>query len=44
MSNDYYVHPLAVVDDGASIGSNSKIWHFAHVRSSAKIGNNVIIG
>ena len=44
MSNDYYVHPLAVVDNGASIGSNSKIWHFAHVRSSAKIGNNVIIG
>ena len=40
---DYFVHPLAVVDDGASIGVGSKIWHFAHVRSTAKLGSNVII-
>ena len=41
---DYFVHPLAVVDTGAAIGSDSKIWHFAHVRSTAKLGSNVIIG
>ena len=42
--SDYYVHPLAVVDNGATIGLNSKIWHFAHIRSTAKLGSNVIIG
>ena len=41
---DYFVHPLAVVDTGATIGADSKIWHFAHVRSTAKLGTNVIIG
>lgn len=41
---DYFIHPLAVVDNGASIGPNSKIWHFAHVRSTATLGTNVIIG
>lgn len=40
---EYFVHSLAVVDEGAIIGSGSKIWHFAHVRSSAKLGSNVII-
>ena len=41
---DYFVHSLAVVDEGAIIGANSKIWHFSHIRSTAKLGSNVIIG
>ena len=41
---DYFIHTLAVVDDGATIGSGSKIWHFSHIRSTAKLGSNVIIG
>lgn len=41
---DYFVHSLAVVDNGATIGPNSKIWHFSHIRSTAKLGANVIIG
>ena len=41
---DFYVHPTAIVDDGAVIGKNSKIWHFVHVRGSAQLGSNVILG
>lgn len=33
-----FVHDTAVVDAGASIGSDTKIWHFSHVYSGAIIG------
>ena len=39
-----FVHPTAVVDSGATVGSNTKIWHFCHVMSGAQIGSNCIIG
>lgn len=41
---DYYVHESAIVDLGASIGADSRIWHFAHVCSGAKIGRGVSLG
>lgn len=41
---DVFIHKLSVVDDGAKIGSGTKVWHFAHVRGSAVIGENCIIG
>lgn len=41
--SDVYVHPLAVVDEGAKIGNGTRIWHFAHVRSTATIGENCVI-
>lgn len=41
---EVFIHPTAVVDQGAEIGEGSYIWHFVHVRSTAKIGKNVIIG
>lgn len=44
MSKDYYAHETAVIDEGAQIGSGSKIWHFSHVMSAAKIGVNCILG
>ena len=40
----YYVHPSAVVDEGATIGQGSKIWHFVHVMSQARIGENTVVG
>lgn len=43
-SGEYYVHPTAVVDDGATIGKNSKIWHFSHVMKGATIGERCILG
>jgi len=38
------VHPTAVVDDGASIGAGSRIWHFAHVCAGAVIGERCSLG
>ena len=40
----YTVHPSAIVDDGASIGAGSRIWHFVHVCSGAVIGAGVSLG
>ena len=40
----YFVHPTAVVEDGAIIGEGTRIWHFAHVRSGARVGRNCNIG
>jgi UDP-2-acetamido-3-amino-2,3-dideoxy-glucuronate N-acetyltransferase len=39
-----YVHPTAIVDEGAEIGEGSRIWHFSHICSSAKIGKGVSLG
>ncbi len=38
------IHPTAEVESGATIGSNSHIWHFAHVRATAVIGSNCVLG
>jgi UDP-2-acetamido-3-amino-2,3-dideoxy-glucuronate N-acetyltransferase len=40
----YYVHPTAVVDEGASIGDGSRVWHFVHIMSGAEIGMDCAIG
>ena len=41
---DYQVHPSAIVDEGAVIGAGSRVWHFVHVCSGAKIGKGVSLG
>jgi UDP-2-acetamido-3-amino-2,3-dideoxy-glucuronate N-acetyltransferase len=41
---DYYQHETAIVDDGAEIGRDSRIWHFVHVCAGAKIGRAVSLG
>jgi len=41
---NYFIHPTAVVEDGAVIGDGTRIWHFAHIRSGARIGRNCNIG
>ncbi|WP_370213834.1 UDP-2-acetamido-3-amino-2,3-dideoxy-D-glucuronate N-acetyltransferase [Roseovarius sp.] len=40
----YYQHPSAIVDDGAQIGDDSRIWHFVHVCGGARIGAGVSLG
>ena len=42
-SQGYYAHPTAIVES-QDIGEGTKIWHFAHIRSGAKIGNSCNIG
>ena len=38
------IHETAIVDEGAQIGSGSRIWHWVHVCSGAKIGQNCSLG
>lgn len=40
----YYKHETAIVDDGAKIGDNSRVWHFVHVCGGAQIGIGVSLG
>lgn len=40
----YFVHPTAIVDEPCEIGAGTKIWHFSHVLSGAKIGERCILG
>ncbi len=44
MMQNYYAHPTAVIDKGALIGEGTKIWHFCHVMSSARIGKCCSLG
>lgn len=41
---DYFIHETAVVDDNVEIGKGTKIWHFSHILSGSKIGENCNIG
>ncbi|WP_297812623.1 acyltransferase [uncultured Methylophaga sp.] len=40
----YYQHETAIVDEGAQIGDDSRVWHWVHVCSGAKIGRGVSLG
>lgn len=42
--SEYFVHPSAIIDEPVEIGSGTKIWHFSHVMSGAKLGPNCILG
>src|SRR5512133_4288988 len=39
-----WVHPSAFVDDGATIGAGTKVWHFCHVMPGAVIGERCSLG
>lgn len=38
------IHPTAVVDDGAQIGSGTRVWHWTHICSGARIGSDCSFG
>jgi len=38
------IHETAIVDKGAQIGEDSRVWHWAHVCSGAIIGKGVSLG
>lgn len=40
----YKIHETAIVDEGATIGSNCSIWHWSHICKGAKIGSNCSLG
>ncbi len=51
-----YIHKSSYIDENVTIGSGTKIWHFCHIQTGARlgygcslgqnvnIGNNVVIG
>jgi UDP-2-acetamido-3-amino-2,3-dideoxy-glucuronate N-acetyltransferase len=41
---NYFAHPTAVIDEGCEIGAGTRIWHFSHVMTKCKIGENCNIG
>lgn len=41
---DYFVHESSYVDQGAEVGSGTKIWHFCHVMAGAVIGEQCNLG
>ena len=43
-ANEYFAHKTAVIDEGVSIGIETKIWHFSHVMSGSRIGEQCNIG
>lgn len=44
MTNNYFAHETAYIDEGAEVGEGTKIWHFSHVTSKSKIGRNCSFG
>lgn len=43
-NTDIFVHESSYIDEGCSIGSGTKIWHFSHIMKDCCIGNNCNIG
>jgi len=39
-----FIHESSYVDDGAVVGPGTKIWHFSHVMTGARIGERCNIG
>lgn len=42
--SEYFLHPTSIVDSDVEIGEGTKIWHFCHVQSGARIGSNCSLG
>jgi UDP-2-acetamido-3-amino-2,3-dideoxy-glucuronate N-acetyltransferase len=43
-SRPAFVHPTAEIETGAQIGAGTRVWHLAHVRSTATGGADCVIG
>lgn len=39
-----FIHPSAVIDEGAQIGSGTRIWHFCHLMPGSRVGKDCNIG
>ena len=39
-----FIHESAYVDEGATVGDGTRIWHFCHVMPGAVIGNRCSLG
>jgi len=41
---NYFSHPTAIIDEGCTIGDETKIWHFSHIMPNCTIGKKCNIG
>ena len=39
-----FIHETATAEKGSTIGSGTKVWHYAHVREGAILGKNCVVG
>ncbi len=39
-----FIHPTSEIEPGVSIGEDTKIWHYCHIRHDAVIGGECVIG
>lgn len=40
----YFVHPSSYIDENVKIGEGTKVWHFCHIQSGARIGKHCSFG
>jgi UDP-2-acetamido-3-amino-2,3-dideoxy-glucuronate N-acetyltransferase len=40
----YNAHATAIIDEGAQIGADTRIWHWVHVSAGAQIGDRCSLG
>lgn len=40
----FFMHPSSYIDEEVEIGEGTKIWHFCHIQSGARIGKNCSLG
>lgn len=40
----FIAHPTAIIDEGARIGSDTRIWHWTHICGGARIGMHCSFG
>ena len=41
---NYFKHDTAIIDDGAKIGRDCRVWHWVHICAEAKIGSGCSFG
>lgn len=42
MVKEFFVHETAVIDEGATIGAGTSIWHFSHLMKGCKIDEMIM--
>jgi len=42
--SSYFVHESSFLDEGVSLGENTKVWHFCHILKGSNIGNECSFG
>lgn len=40
----FFIHPTSIIDEDVEIGEGTKVWHFCHIQSGARIGKNCSFG